>query len=90
MANWYTCAVNRVGPAADGDEYPPPVVYIMLSDQAGTFENQWFYAASNAKNEMLAVALSAISLGKFVNTSLDPPNEGGTPYTQCYRFYIMP
>ncbi len=89
MASWYTCTVDRVGPAADADEYPPPVVYIMLSDQGGAFGGQWFYAASNATNEMLAVALSAISLGKSVDASLDPPNAGGVPYTQCYRFYIV-
>jgi hypothetical protein len=37
----------------------------------------------------MAVALSAISLGKRVSASLDPPAAAGTPYTQCYRFYIL-
>jgi hypothetical protein len=89
MAQWFNCTVNRAGPAADATEYPPPVIYINLTDQAGSFGGQWFFAASNAKNEMLAVALSAISLGKTVNASLDPPVAGGTPYTECYRFYIQ-
>jgi hypothetical protein len=48
-----------------------------------------FYAAANARQEMLAVALSAISLGLGVNANLDAPNSGGTPYTQIHRFYLM-
>ena len=89
MSAWYNCTVNRVGPAADGTETPAPVIYIMLTDQGATFTDQWFFAGANAKEEMLAVALSAISLGKQVNVALDPPVAGGTPYTQVYRMYIM-
>jgi hypothetical protein len=89
MAQFYNCTVNAVGPASDGTETPTPVIYIMLTDAAGSFNSQWFYAASDSKNEMMAVALSAISLGKRVSASLDPPAAAGTPYTQCYRFYIL-
>jgi hypothetical protein len=89
MAEWVTCVVNRAGPASDGTETPTPVIYINLTDQAGSFANQWFYTAPNARNEMLAVALSAISLGKTVTTALDPPSAGGSPYTQVYRLYIV-
>ena len=89
MSAWFNCTVNMVGPAADATEYPPPVVYVMLTDALGSFNSQWFYAASNSKNEMLAVALSAISLGKKVSAAVDPPVAGGSPYTQCYRLYIV-
>jgi hypothetical protein len=89
MSQWNTCRVNLAGPAADGTETPNPVVYINLTDQGGTFSGQWFFASQDGKTEMLAVALSAISLGKNVAAALDPPNAGGTPYTECYRFYII-
>lgn len=88
-AFFVNCTVNEAGPAADGGEYAPPVVYINLTDPGGAFSGQWFYAAENARNEMLAVALSAIGLGKKVTADADPPVAGGTPYTQIYRLYIM-
>ena len=89
MAQWYTCRVNRVGPAADGTETQAPVIFINLTDQGGGFTGQWFFAAANSRNEMLAVALAAIGLGKTVNANLDPPKPGGSPYTQCYRLYVV-
>lgn len=89
MAQWNTCRVNRVGPAADGTDTPGPVIYINLTDQAGAFTGQWFFAAANSRNEMLAVALAAISLGKTVNANVDPPKPGGSPYTQCNRLYLI-
>jgi hypothetical protein len=88
MQAWYVCTVNEVGPAADATETAQPVIYINLTDVSGSFTGQWFFAAENARTEMLAVALSAISLGKQVTTALDQPNTGGSPYTQCYRMYV--
>jgi hypothetical protein len=88
MQAWFACTVNEVGPAADGPETAQPVIYINLTDVSGSFTGQWFFAAENARTEMLAVALSAISLGKQVMTALDEPNAGGSPYTQCYRMYL--
>jgi hypothetical protein len=40
MAESVNCTVNWVGPAADGTETPPPVIYILLTDQAGSFKDQ--------------------------------------------------
>lgn len=88
MAQWYTCSVNLVGPAADAPETPNPVVYINLTDVGGAFANYWFWAANVAKREMLATALAAISTSFRVSASLDPPNPNNSPYTQCYRLYI--
>ena len=77
------------GPAADGNQTTNPVIYIGLTDLGGKFTGQWFFAAKNSKAEMLAGALSAISLGKTVPVVLDPPDVNGSPYTQYYRFYIV-
>jgi hypothetical protein len=85
---WYTCTVDQAGPASDGTETPPPVVYLMLSDAGGTFTGQWFFAAANSTDQMLAVALSAIGLGVQVTAALDHPDASGDPYTQCYRLYL--
>lgn len=85
---WYSCTVNQVGPAADGTDTPPPTVYLMLSDTAGSFNYQWFYAAENSRNQMLAVALAAISLGRHVTAALGVPSPTGLPYPQCYRLYL--
>ncbi len=85
---WYTCTVGQAGPAADGTETPPPVIYLLLTDLAGTFTDQWFFAAANSADQMLAVALAAMGLGLQVNAALDQPNPSGNPYTQCYRFYL--
>jgi hypothetical protein len=59
-----------------------------LDDQAGAFHNQWFFAPQNAKSEMLAVAMSAITTGNPVNATLNPPNAAGSPYTQILRLYL--
>jgi hypothetical protein len=60
----------------------------LLNDSAGSFANQWFFAADNAKAEMLAVALMARSLNRPVSVNLNPPNPGGNPYSQINRLYM--
>jgi len=87
---WYTCVVNNVGPATDGTETNDPVVYINLTDTANpaTFVGQWFYAAEGGQNQMLAVALAAINGGKYVQAGANPPNPGGSPYTEITRLYL--
>lgn len=86
---WYTCNVTSAGPASDGTETPVPVVYIQLTDQGGAFTDQWFYAAEQAKDQMLATALSAISTGFTVQCGADPPDPGGSPYTALSRMYLI-
>jgi hypothetical protein len=92
MTYWSICNVNQAGAAGNGTETAVPVVYIMLTD-VGTgpkFTDQWFYADNSAKDELLAVALSAISTGKQVNATYDAPtNPGGEPYPQLYRLYLQ-
>jgi hypothetical protein len=88
MAEWLICKVNLAGPASDGTETPKPTVYINLTDTAGSFTGQWFYAANNCKSQMLAVALTAISLQTTVGCVLDPPNPNNTPFTLIERLYL--
>ena len=92
MTTWSVCNVNQAGAAGNGTETAVPVVYIMLTDAATggpQFTDQWFYADNNGKDELLAVALSAISAGKQVTATYDPPsNPGGEPYPQLYRLYL--
>jgi hypothetical protein len=85
---WYTCNVNNVGPATDGTETADPVVYINLTDTAGSFNEQWFYAANGGQNQMLAVALAAMNGQKRVNVAATAPNAGGSPYTSVTRMYL--
>jgi hypothetical protein len=88
--SWYTCTVNSVGPATDGTETTPPVVYINLTDTANSpaFTGQWFYASDGGQNQMLAVALAAINGAKHVEVGAFPPNPEGTPATAITRLYL--
>jgi hypothetical protein len=75
---------SRRGGPAPADVNPPRLIHAAPGPG-----DQSFYAAAYAKQEMLAVALYAISLGLGVNANLDAPNSGGTPYTQIHRFHLM-
>jgi hypothetical protein len=88
MSTFYNCKVNAAGPADDGTETPAPVIYINLTDQSGSFAGYWFYARENSKSQMLAVALTAISLQATVQVAADPPNTPNNIYTQIYRLYV--
>ena len=87
---WYTCAVTEAGPGGAGlGETSIPVIYICLTDIAGKFTNQFFYADDASKRETLAVALAAINGKKHVQVDADPPNPGGTPITCVSRMYLL-
>jgi len=83
----YVCTVNQVGPASDGTETPPPVVYINLTDTGGAFENFWFFAADGSQQQLLEVGTSAIAQGRDVAVSAFGPNPGNSPYTAVIRFF---
>lgn len=85
----FECIVNAAGPAADGAEGPNPVIYLNLTDLAGNFYQDWFFASDAAKREILAVALAAITTQKPVNATIDPPNPDNNPYTQVFRLYLL-
>jgi hypothetical protein len=61
-------------------------VLINLTDAAGSFSDTWFFATASAKNQMLAVALAAISTQSQVSAFVETP-AGGTA-TECYNLYI--
>lgn len=82
------CTVNEAGAAADGAEGPNPVIYVNLTDTAGSFANVWFYVEELAKREILAVALAAITSRRRVNATLELPHSDSPPYKQVYRLYL--
>jgi hypothetical protein len=90
MATAYTCTIGLAGSNSNGSETPAPQVYFTLSDTAGppAFTNSWFYAANSSKNQMLAVALAAVSIRSNVYLWADPPNAANNPMTQVYSMYI--
>jgi hypothetical protein len=71
MPSFY-CAVNAVGPGADGTQTPDPVLYISLTDALGSFTNQWCYVAAGSQSLMLAVGLAAMNTNRQVQVEVDP------------------
>jgi hypothetical protein len=63
---WFMCDVIRAGPDYNG------AVNIMLTDKANppVFAVAWFQALTAVNQQMLAVALAAISTGIQVNVNL--------------------
>lgn len=59
---WFNCQVVMAGPAEDEN------IYIRLRERQGTFE-RWYSAVPRIRREMLATALTAISLGLSVDVS---------------------
>jgi hypothetical protein len=96
MSVSYICTVVAAGPNTNDSAgvipAPPfPMVLFWLSDTKGTFSSVRFYAADNAKNQMLAVALAAISNECYVQIDADAvPTGGGTPHAfQIYNMHIQ-
>jgi hypothetical protein len=85
---WYRCTVKEVGPANSGSTSDPNVL-LSLTDNGGTFENQWFYAAEGTQAAMLSVGIAALTYGSLVEVGCDPPNPGGSPYTQVTNLYLL-
>jgi hypothetical protein len=87
MAVEFICTVNQTGPAVGAGVTPDPTIEFSLTDSKGSFTNTWFFAAQSAKNQMLAVALAAISTQSQVNAWVDAPQQSGM--TQCYALYLV-
>jgi hypothetical protein len=64
---WYVCTVKKVGPGGD-------TIFIKLGDTANTpaFANKWFVASENMQNQMLAIALTAMTNDQTVRVRVDP------------------
>jgi len=85
---WLTCTVTQAGASVGSPNLTPiPNIFIGLTDTAGSFSNQQFFAANDGKNAMLAIALAAISNGNNVSAAVDAPVAG--TLTECYALYLM-
>ena len=76
MAQEFTCVVNRVGPSNVQNpirlpKLTLPVVVLTLTDLGGAFDHGIYYADDVCKDEILAVALAAISTQSQVLANLD-------------------
>ena len=80
-ADWYTCSINQVG--ASGAKS-----LVRLTDSATTpaFTNNWFFIEGDAAKEMLATALTAISMGKSVRVNAT----GTSKFDDVTAVYILP
>ena len=77
-AGEYVCSVEEVG---QGN----PRAYVRLTDTAPTpdFTNMWFKLPVDRANEMLAVALTAISMNMNVHVWCS-----GTEYSEIWNMYL--
>ena len=75
---WVNCEVMRAGPAENG------VIYIALKNVDGSF-NHWFQAVTAMKKEMLATALSAMSMEKLVSADVTDT----VAYSTINRLYVL-
>ena len=91
----FTCVVNAAGPSDQQNpflQHALPIIYLTLTDLGGSFKHDQFYAVDSCKNEMLAVALAAISTQSQVRALLDV-DEGreeikGAGFA-CHQLFIV-
>ena len=81
MPQWFlNCEVTRTGPTADQDK-----TFVQLSNRSGAFRDRWFTAAPSVRRELLATALTAISLGSRVEALVD---DGAPEFGTLYTMYV--
>ena len=92
MPNWFICTVDRAGvsdqqPAQDAPAYP---TLLVLTDTAGTFQQTGFVNHDPAVgNQMLAVALAAVSTQRPVRTYADLPDDAHREPGFCYTLEVV-
>lgn len=80
---WINSAqITEIGPTPDGDR----VFIKVISPDEGINEQVSFQLPDSMKKEMMAVALTAMSLGKTIKLRYD--SEHTTTWPQPDRFYI--
>jgi hypothetical protein len=69
---------------------PDPIVLISLAELNGEFEGveYSYFASQEAKNQILAVALAAISTQSTVTAYIDDPPGAAGDNLQCYALLI--
>jgi hypothetical protein len=93
MANWdwYVCSIDRAGMSALGErDRPEPNVILILTDTATppAFQHEWFTPDASIQDQVLAVALTAISTGRRVRGLLELP-EGPTETSLCFALEVV-
>ena len=83
------CNVVWVGSNITGTNTPPLEVNIWLTATDGTFTNTQFYFPAVAQNQMLAVAIAAMTTGKTVSASGTLPNTPNTPLMEITQLYLV-
>jgi hypothetical protein len=79
QGGWFTCEVLRVGPAEDGE------VYLALKDNSNSWPDwRWYSAVQACRKEMLATALTAVSMQLPVTVFLTTTDE----YGEVDRLYV--
>ena len=71
----YVCSVIQARVAVGVPNTTDPSIQLNLTDVNQTFVNQVFFAAEGGKNQMLDVALVAISTQLQVSAYLDDPSQ---------------
>jgi len=75
----FTCTVVQTGPSEHSDK-----VFVMLTDDGGSFSNRWFKVPATRENQFLSIALTALASGckVVVNTS-------GVEYAVLWNMYLQ-
>jgi len=81
FSGWATCDVLMAGTIADAEGNS----YVRLTDQGGAFTNRFFLLNYDVKKEMLATALTAISLDKPARVRISYAE----PYSIITHFYLF-
>ena len=79
MAEWVDSEVVRAGASSQLS-----TIYIRLRPLGGEFPDRWFVAAPNVQRELLATALTAISIQLHVNANIEARDE----YSTLNRLYV--
>jgi hypothetical protein len=86
----YLCAVLQARVSVGVPGTTDPTIQLILTDSNGTFANEPFFAADAGKNQMLDVALAAISTQSQVSAYVDNPTQPvSPPGAQIYALSIM-
>lgn len=95
MPEWYVCSLNRAGILAEEytSRFPAPTVNLTMTDTADppAFQDEWFISVASVQDQVLAVALGAVSTRSQVNGYLDLPSEEGGEWFPgvCYGLEVM-
>jgi len=89
MALPFICKLLAARADTDGQNPPNSFVRLILTDRDGTFADIAFIVVDEAKREILAVALAAISTQSYVNALVDPPSSPPSGTERCYGLGII-